>query len=840
MLLALVFSAHSAQTLTGDYIQATYDDNGAWNDYYGGLGEGLEYDSTGSGASFCDFTYPGTPWAHVVFAFDQGGSNSEYYANSYYGETLTVVSESDDSTASQLVSTYEWTAGDLEVTKIEIWDVTGSVMSVQYFLENTGTDDMTNLEFVHAIDPDQDATGCTGTSSSYNTYNSIEDVDGDGSDDMTQSVGIYSGWTIGFYGCQSGDEYGHNAGWEREADLTLTDDADASGDSAMYWRHSEATIAAGDSVDFAFLITMADSETSAQSSVLAEVDACDICDADGDGALAEICGGDDCDDDDSAAYPDNDEYCGDSIDNDCDGSTDEDDAIDTSTWYEDGDGDGYGTSDSSTTACDAPSDYVSDDTDCDDSDSNTHPGAAENDSSTDCMTDSDGDGYGDSGATGDVVAGTDCDDSDSGINPGASESVADGVDQDCDDEELCYTDDDGDGYGDSDTVASTDLDCSDSGEASDSSDCDDDDATVYDGATELCDGLDNDCDGTVPSDETDDDGDGYVECTEDSDGWDGDAAVTGFEDCNDAAASAYPGADEYCDGIDNDCDDEIDEDDAVDASTWYADNDSDGYGDPALSDVECEQPSDYVSDSSDCDDNDVGSYPGAPETPYDGIDQDCDGSDWCDVDGDGFLSDECPDGDDCDDSDAEINPDAEDAWYDDIDSNCDGASDYDADGDGYDSATYGGEDCDDADAETYPGAPDEPYDGVITDCDGADEYDQDGDGFDGGEDGTDCDDANSAVNPAADEIWYDGVDDDCDGNDDDQDLDGYGVDDDCDDLDAGVWDDCGEGDSGLSGDTGIGGTYKGGACSGCASGAPVGGLALLGLLGLAVVRRRRD
>ena len=47
-------------------------------------------------------------------------------------------------------------------------------------------------------------------------------------------------------------------------------------------------------------------------------------------------------------------------------------------------------------------------------------------------------------------------------------------------------------------------------------DCDDADSDTYPGALESCDGKDNDCDGTVPSDEEDADGDGYVIC---ENGW---------------------------------------------------------------------------------------------------------------------------------------------------------------------------------------------------------------------------------------------------------------------------------------------------------------------------------
>ena len=71
------------------------------------------------------------------------------------------------------------------------------------------------------------------------------------------------------------------------------------------------------------------------------------------------------------------------------------------------------------------------DEDCNDEDPNTYPGAAENDSTTDCMTDADGDGYGDNNPQSAATAGTDCDDSDANIHPGAQETPADGIDSDC-------------------------------------------------------------------------------------------------------------------------------------------------------------------------------------------------------------------------------------------------------------------------------------------------------------------------------------------------------------------------------------------------------------------------
>ena len=69
--------------------------------------------------------------------------------------------------------------------------------------------------------------------------------------------------------------------------------------------------------------------------------------------------------------------------------------------------------------------------DCDDSDPNTYPGAAENDSETECMTDADGDGYGSDASVSPVTAGTDCDDSNADIHPEATETEGDGVDSNC-------------------------------------------------------------------------------------------------------------------------------------------------------------------------------------------------------------------------------------------------------------------------------------------------------------------------------------------------------------------------------------------------------------------------
>ncbi len=154
---------------------------------------------------------------------------------------------------------------------------------------------------------------------------------------------------------------------------------------------------------------------------------------------------------------------------------------------------------------------------------------------------------------------------------------------------------------------------------------------------------------------TDADGDGYVSEAE----------------CDDGDATLHPDAVELCDGKDQDCDGDVDEE-AVDAATWYADTDGDGFGDVARRVLGCEAPDGFVADATDCDDADAGSHPGAAETAYDGVDQDCAGDgDADDLDGDGYAG--GAGGVDCDDDDAAIHPGAEETWEDGfVDNDCDG------------------------------------------------------------------------------------------------------------------------------------------------------------------------
>jgi hypothetical protein len=147
---------------------------------------------------------------------------------------------------------------------------------------------------------------------------------------------------------------------------------------------------------------------------------------------------------------------------------------------------------------------------------------------------------------------------------------------------------------------------------------------------ELCNGLDDDCDGDVDEDArdmlalwVDGDGDGFgdpqqpvLSCE------DGPGLSDNDLDCDDSEASTHPGADELCDEVDNDCDGDLDED-AVDVQTWFEDADGDGYG-SGEEQRGCWPPATASDVSGDCDESNPYVNPDALEA-CDGVDNDCSG-----------------------------------------------------------------------------------------------------------------------------------------------------------------------------------------------------------------------
>ncbi|MBY0370919.1 hypothetical protein K2X33_09550 [bacterium] len=403
-------------------------------------------------------------------------------------------------------------------------------------------------------------------------------------------------------------------------------------------------------------------------------------DRDGDGST-EL--GGDCNDFDNILFPGAGENCSDAIDNNCDFLVDCADPI----CGVDVDGDSYR---SFANGCGS---------DCNDNNATAYPGATElfDTVDNDCDgfidegLDQDGDGYADI-----AQGGNDCDDSDGTVHPGAGENCNSGfIDEDCDGQPGC---------GDTDCAYDGDHDNYGVGAAVcvGTGDCDDTNATVNSGAPEICDGVDNDCDGQT-DELCDGDGDGYI------------TVAMGGNDCDDTHSDVHPGGAENCiDGRDNDCDGQADCSD----SDCLHDNDGDGS---------------YAGDSScnpqDCNDASA-SFP--TTEVCDGVDNDCDTviDEGCDMDGDNYT-DHNQGGNDCDDSIATINPGMTENCSNSTDENCNGLADcadvqcfVDLDGDGYGTGDFActangaNADCADWDPSIHPGQGETCFNGTDDNCDG--------------------------------------------------------------------------------------------------------------------------
>lgn len=316
-------------------------------------------------------------------------------------------------------------------------------------------------------------------------------------------------------------------------------------------------------------------------------------DGDGDG-FSEAQG--DCNDSSSTTYSTASELCN-GIDDNCDGTVDE-----PATYYADADGDGYGNVSVSSVACDVPAGYVTNSTDCNDASNLASPGIA-------------------------------------------TETCDDGLDNNCngtvDDPSTYYSDSDGDGYGNASAATSS---CTQpSGTVLNNTDCDDATSSRNPGMTEVCDSLDNNCDGSVDEGVTtlyyrDYDSDSYgtglvniYACSAPS------GYVSRSGDCKDAIAAINPDAAETCNSVDENCNQFIDDMESSSSSTitFYQDQDIDGYGNSSVSKYICDNATAkskavsllYIAADGDCNDTTNTINPAASEVCADGVDSDCDGSD---------------------------------------------------------------------------------------------------------------------------------------------------------------------------------------------------------------------
>jgi hypothetical protein len=486
-------------------------------------------------------------------------------------------------------------------------------------------------------------------------------------------------------------------------------------------------------------------------------------------------GGGDCDDTRAAVNPGATETCGTALDDDCDGLTNEVNATLCQNFYTDADNDGFGTGVATCQCAQA------------------------------------------GGKT--ALVNGDCADGNANVNPTKLE-ICDGIDNDCAGTPAIDggCDDDGDTFCDGNLLIASTATCAGSskpavGTTKPGDDCNDASSAVKPGAAELCDNLDNGCNGFI-DEGCDDDNDNYCDAGMTRVGTPGTCTVAGA-DCNDTNALINPSRQENCTTPEDDnCDGSLSSINALGCVTYYQDGDNDTWG-SNTSQCLCAPAAPFTATKRvDCNDGDAAVFPSASAEICDNKDNNCNGvvDEGCDIDKDGYCaagmtvtsnqactSNAIGTGQDCGPQDKNVAP-GKPELCNNVDDNCNGNIDEgcDDDNDNYCDAgmttvgspttcTAGGGDCNDANANVRP-AGTETCDSVDNNCNGLiDEvnavgcstryYDGDQDGFGvnsticacaatglySATNNTDCNDACPTCKPGGGELICDGLDNNCTG-----------------------------------------------------------------------------
>ncbi len=327
--------ALASGTMNGTYWEVNYGSCGTWNDASAGEGYYILDPHTASPAyGWNDVSYAANPWQQLTMEYDIGGTAYFVEANSGDGVCdLTVDDEDYDATWAW----HQMSDGNLEIMKYEqllVWGYsydssTGIIyehyngIRIWFEIWNTGATDVDDFRLMWGVNPDLDYDSY-GYSS---TANDNADYDGDGVTDWAGSWGASCGIGMGISPCEPSVASIGFSNFDSDADGSWTDPNGTDADRTMHYTYEVGTIAAGEAASFGFVVGGGSSYGHAQyvavesaAGTITGDDFCGECDDDGDEFTAESCGGNDCDDEDSAINPAETEVWYDGTDDDCDGN----------------------------------------------------------------------------------------------------------------------------------------------------------------------------------------------------------------------------------------------------------------------------------------------------------------------------------------------------------------------------------------------------------------------------------------------------------------------------------------------------------------------------------------